>query len=165
LRASELRGLRWSDVDLDAEIIHVRQRADAWRSLGPPKSKAGSRDIPLVPTVVNALKGWKPSCPASKLDLVFPTAKGGVQTIQNVYRLFWYPIRKKCELPNCGFHSLRHVAASLFIAHLGWTPKRTQEVMGHASISMTFDTYGHMFKDKATDKEAMKKLEAVIAAA
>jgi integrase len=41
MRLSELRGLRWSDIDLDAGQIHVRQRADGWQKLGPAKSKAG----------------------------------------------------------------------------------------------------------------------------
>ena len=45
MRASELRGLAWANVDLEEELIHVRQRADAWRRIGPPKSKAGARDI------------------------------------------------------------------------------------------------------------------------
>jgi integrase len=62
-------------------------------------------------------------------------------------------------------HTLRHAAASLFIAHLGWTPKRVQVVMGHASIRMTYDLYGHLFEDREADREAMKKIEAGIAAA
>jgi integrase len=64
-----------------------------------------------------------------------------------------------------GFHALRHAAASLFIAHLGWTPKRVQAVMGHASITMTFDRYGHLFVDAEGDREAMKKLEAAVLSA
>ena len=64
-----------------------------------------------------------------------------------------------------GIHKLRHVAASLFIAHLGWTPKRLQEIMGHASITQTFDLYGHMFEDHEGDQDAMKRLEASIGAA
>jgi integrase len=64
-----------------------------------------------------------------------------------------------------GFHALRHAAASLFIAHLGWTPKRVQTVMGHASIQMTYDRYGHLFEDRESDREAMKKLEAAVVAA
>jgi integrase len=63
------------------------------------------------------------------------------------------------------FHALRHAAASLFIAHLGWTPKRLQVVMGHASIAMTFDRYGHLFADHDNDREAMKKLQSVVVAA
>jgi integrase len=68
-------------------------------------------------------------------------------------------------LPQYGFHSLRHAAASVFIATLGWTPKRIQSVLGHASISMTFDRYGHLFEDRDNDREAMKKLQAAIIAA
>jgi integrase len=165
MRASELRGLPWSDVDLDEGVIHVRQRADAWSTIGKPKSKAGARDIPLAPIVVNTLREWKSSCPASKLDLVFPNGYGNPESLQNIYKRFWAPVQKKCELPHFGFHSLRHVAASLFIAYLGWTPKRVQEVMGHSSITVTYDIYGHLFQDTAADREAMKKIEAAIVAA
>ena len=165
LRASELRGLPWSDVDLEGGVIHVRQRADAWGVIGKPKSKAGARDIPLAPIVVNTLREWKATCPASKFDLVFPNGYGNAESIQNIYKRFWDPVQEKCGLPHFGFHSLRHVAASLFIAYLGWTPKRVQEVMGHSSITVTYDVYGHLFQDKAADREAMKKIEAAIAAA
>jgi integrase len=126
MRASELRGLVWNDVDLDAGVIHVRQRADAWNNMGQTKSKAGKRDIPLAPMVVNTLREWRL---ANIGDLVFPTGTG------NVYRFFWTPLQIKCGLTDesggakYSFHMLRHAAASLFIAYLGWTPKRVQTVM------------------------------------
>jgi integrase len=53
----------------------------------------------------------------------------------------------------------------MFIATLGWTPKRVQTVLGHASITMTYDCYGHLFQDSDSDKQAMKKLEAAVIAA
>ena len=56
MRASELRGLRWTDVDFDRGVIQVRQRADAWGNLGAPKSAAGKRDIPLTPLALNTLR-------------------------------------------------------------------------------------------------------------
>src|SRR5271154_3727959 len=59
MRASEIRGLRWQDVDLEAGSIHVAQRADYYGAIGAPKSKAGNRDIPLTPIVVNALRQWR----------------------------------------------------------------------------------------------------------
>jgi integrase len=49
--------------------------------------------------------------------------------------------------PRYHFHLLRHAAASLFIRYLGWTPKRVQTVMGHASVTLTFDLYGHLFEN------------------
>jgi integrase len=181
MRASELRGLRWQDVDLDNGVIHVRQRADAWRNIGKPKSAAGSRDIPLTPMVINALSQWKGACPAGALGLVFPNGKGNIESHANIRNRFFIPLQIRCGMTadsgmvdkdgapildaKYGFHALRHTAASLFIAHLGWTPKRVQTVMGHSSITMTFDRYGHLFEDHDSDLEAMKKLEAAVVAA
>jgi integrase len=56
-------------------------------------------------------------------------------------------------------HALRHAAASLFIAQ-GWTPKKVQTVMGHSSIAVTYDTYGHLFEDGDGDQAAMAAVEA-----
>jgi integrase len=171
MRASELRGLCWRDVDLDAGLIHVRQRADAWRHIGPPKSAAGTRDIPLVPMAINALREWRTSCPTGELDLMFPNGAGNIESHANVIKRAWNPLQVACGIvtdkgkARYSLHTLRHAAASLFIAHLGWTPKRVQGVLGHASITMTFDRYGHLFEDREGDKEAMKKLEAAIIAA
>ena len=181
MRLSELRGLKWSDVDLDAGVIHVRQRADAWGTIGPTKSKAGKRDIPLAPIVVNTLKQWRADCPKSDCDLVFPSNRGKVERMWNVVEDAWYPLQIKCGLTvdtgkkdaegkpimghRYGFHMLRHAAASLFIQYLRWTPKRLQAVMGHASVSMTFDLYGHLFENLEADRADMAKIEAAIRAA
>src|SRR5262249_32766264 len=137
MRASELRGLCWQDVDLDGGVIHVRRRADLWGAIGNPKSKAGKRDIPLAPLVTNALKLWRLTCPTG--DLVFPNDAGSVQTHSNMLHRFWDPLQVGCKLigedgkARYCFHSLRHAAASLFIKYLGWQPKRVQTVLGHAS--------------------------------
>ena len=56
LRASELRGLRWPDIDLDRRVLNVRQRADFENKIGDPKSEAGKREVPLAPIVVNTLR-------------------------------------------------------------------------------------------------------------
>ena len=64
LRASELRGLRWQDVDLKAGELHVRQRADRYNEIGMPKSKAGGRRVPLPPHLINVLREWKLQVPA-----------------------------------------------------------------------------------------------------
>jgi integrase len=178
MRLSELRGLRWSDVDLEAGQIHVRQRADGWQKIGPTKSKAGKRDIPLAPIVVNTLKQWEVVCPWGKLNLVFPNTLGNIETMSNIRARCWAPLQVKCGLmagggkrnakgepilePRYGFHMLRHAAASLFIQYLGWTPKRLQTVMGHASVSMTFDRYGHLFENVEADRSDMAKIEAAI---
>lgn len=157
MRASELRGLRWCDVDFDAGTIRVTQRADAWGKMGSPKSAAGRRDIPLVPMVLNTLRQRK-----QPGELVFTNTLGGVISHHNFHTYVWKPLLKACGL-DYEFHSLRHAAASLFI-ELGWQPKRVQAVMGHSSITMTFDRYGHLFP-QGDVSEDMKRLEAAVVAA
>lgn len=82
MRASELHGLTWKDVKLDAAMVHIRQRADAWRNMGPPKSAAGTRDIPLVPMAVNALRQWQENCPEGTAR-----AQSGYAGVVNQYPL------------------------------------------------------------------------------
>jgi integrase len=147
LRASELRGLRWIDVDLNRKVLHVRQRADAWKALGPPKTAAGQRDVPLAPIVVNTLREWKLGCPSGDLGLVFPTGAGNVEDHPNIIARGWNPMQVVAGVvtaagrPKYNFHSLRHAAASMFIEQ-GMNPKRIQTVMGHSSIQVTYDVYG-----------------------
>lgn len=165
MRVSELRGLTWEHVELEAKVIRVRQRADAWGVMGPPKSKAGRRDIPLAPMVVNALREWKLACPSSPLDLVFPSGQGNVESYANIRNRGFMPLLEACGIvnksgkPKYTFHALRHAAASLFIEQ-GWQPKRIQAIMGHASVTMTMDTYGHLFPDPEGDQDAMAQVEA-----
>ena len=79
LRASELRGLRWSDVDLKRGELHVRQRADRYGKIGRPKSEAGERTVPLPPMVITALREHRLACPRNEQDLVFPNTKGNIE--------------------------------------------------------------------------------------
>jgi integrase len=160
MRASELRGLRWSDVDLENATIHVSQRADFYGTIGSPKSKAGARDIPLTPLVVNTLKQHKLT--NGGFDLVFANSRGRVRPHTDFSRRIWKPLQKKCGMGHYEFHSLSHAAASLFI-ELGWAPKRIQAVMGHGSITMTFDRYGHLFPQGDVGED-MRRLEAAVVA-
>jgi integrase len=78
LRASELRGLRWEDVDLKGGELHVRQRADRYNKIGAPKSESSERTIPIGPMVLNTLRQWRLDCPKGDLDLVFPTGRARI---------------------------------------------------------------------------------------
>lgn len=164
LRASEIRGLTWQDVDFDAGTIEVRQRADRWNQIGSPKSEAAVRKIPVAPIVLNTLREWKLICPHGELGLVFPNGKGNVETQSNIWRRGFVPLMGECELveengaPQFSFHTLRHVAASLFIEQ-GWSPKRVQTVMGHATMAMTYDTYGHLFPNDADDAKSVREIQ------
>jgi integrase len=185
LRCSELRGLGWEHVDFTAGVIRIRQRADLRNTMGPPKSKAGRRDVPMSPMVVNTLKAWKLACPVTPLDLVFPAQNRGIVANGTIHRSCWGPLQRACgmvdlvpqrdaagapvhdkdgnpiigEVPIYTFHSLRHAAASLFIEQ-GWSPKKLQMVMGHSTMQMTFDTYGHLWPSVDDDRAALAQIEA-----
>ncbi len=167
IRASEARGLRWSDLDLDNGKLTVSQRADRYREIGAPKSGAGRRTIPLTPMVINTLKTWKLACPKGEGGLVFPNTEGGVEFHQNMLQRGLWPAwiaagvtvgegeNLKPKYP--GFHALRHWFASWCINRradggLELPAKAVQERMGHGSIQVTFDTYAHLFP--VTDESA-----------
>jgi len=158
LRASELRGLRWSDVDLKANELHVRQRADRYNEIDVTKSQAADRTVPFPKFVTNTLKEWKLQCPKSDLNLVFPNGAGNVENLGNIVSRGLWPAQvsaglttKDGEAKYTGLHSLRHFFASWCINRtkdggLGLPPKNVQERLGHATINITLDTYGHLFK-------------------
>jgi integrase len=173
LRASELRGLRWQDIDFAARELHVRQRADRYNVIGRPKSEAGERTVPIPPPVLNALREWKLAAPKSKLDLVFPNGAGNGEALQNIIARGLLPVQiaagvtvpaldkdgaplvDKYGKPvrrakYTGLHALRHFFASWCINRkadggLELPGKVVQERLGHSTIAMTMDTYGHLF--------------------
>jgi integrase len=118
LRGSELRGLRWQDVDIDARAIHVRQRADRYHEIGRPKSEAGERAVPLPAPVLNALREWKLACPKGDLGLVFPNRRGKIESHSNIVFRGFIPAQFAAGLSAggkakyTGLHALRHFFAS-----------------------------------------------------
>ena len=189
LRGSELRGLRWQDIDLAKATVSVWQRADAWGDIGKTKSQAGYRTIPVPQLVVHALKGWKLACPKGKLDLVFPNGKGNVESHQNIVQRHWHPLQiaAKVSVPRLdtggkpvldddgkpvmrakysGLHALRHFYCSWCAARpqdggLGLPLKTVQVRMGHSTLAMTADRYGHLFPSQ-DDAEVLAAGEAAL---
>jgi integrase len=157
LRASELRGLRWQDVDLKAGELHVRQRADRYNAIGRLKSESAERTVPLPPMVVNALREHRIACPKGENDLVFSNGAGNVQAHNYIINYGLIPtqiaadiVTKTGKAKYTGLHSLRHFYASWCINRradggLELPLKVVQARLGHASIQMTADVYGHLF--------------------
>ncbi len=165
MRSSELRGLRWQDVDLKRGEISVNQRADQYKEIGPTKSEAGVRTIPVPPLVTNALKEHLLK-QKNKTGLVFANPAGEPRSHTNIVNKGLIPamIRANITLDAgadkdgnrikkakyTGLHSLRHFYASWLINRkedggLALPAKMVQERLGHASIVMTMDVYGHLF--------------------
>jgi integrase len=175
LRASELRGLTWADVDFEKCVLHVRQRADRYNQIGAPKSKAGNRDVPLSPLPLNTLREWKLQCPKGDMDLVFPNGKGNIESLGNIINRGLIPaqiaagvVTKDGKAKYTGMHTLRHFYASWCINRkedggIGLPPKIVQEHLGHSSITMTMDVYGHLFPRGDDTKELTDAEQALLA--
>jgi integrase len=152
LRASELRGLRWQDVKLEERELHVTQRADRYNAIGSPKSASSRRTVPLSPDVAHALREWKIA--QGSYDLVFCNLSGNIDSHGNVLRSL-LPVMRNARLvgkARYALHALRHYFASWCInpkdrGGRGLSPKVVQEWLGHSTIAMTLDVYGHLFKE------------------
>ena len=94
-------------VNLKANELHVRQRADRFNEIGAPKSSAGERTVPFPKFVANALREWKLACPKSGLDLVFPNGVGKVESLSNIINRGLMAAQPK-GAKYTGMHSLRH---------------------------------------------------------
>jgi len=152
VRPSELRGLFKHHARIDANLIKVEQRADENNEIGPPKSAAGYREIPVPDQLCEVIEDWLRHCP--KGDLLFPNWQGNVENLSNIHRRGWRPLLKQCKLPlTYTPKSLRHFKASELIAG-GGDPKEVQEKMGHSTIQVTYDIYGHLFPEDETSRIA-----------
>jgi integrase len=202
LRASELRGLRWIDVDLKKAEVHVHQRADRYNAIDKPKSEAGERTVPLPPMVANYLREWKLKCPGRptgkkdadgnlvrELHFVFPNGAGHVENHGNIVNRGLWPAQIAARVTASvldddgaskvddkgkpvvaakytGLHALRHFYASWCINRkvdggLELPAKVVQERLGHSSIVMTMDIYGHLFP-RGDDGDALAEAERLL---
>lgn len=126
------------------------------------KTKSGKRTIPLLPEVVEELRAWRKRWFEEKLalgpdwpgtDLVFPSEVHTPIHPRNFLRVF-RGICREAGIEGLTIHGLRHSSASFLLAS-GENPKVVQEILGHASISLTLDTYSKVLpglKERAVEK-------------
>jgi integrase len=134
LRWAELTALRPSDIDLDARTVKVTRQLhyhQAGHSFGPPKSRAGVRDVDFPDLIVPDLRehlAWLPSSTA----LVFTTSTGTPLAHSNFRRRVWLPALSVVGLEGVHMHDLRHTGNQL-VANAGANPKELMARMGHDS--------------------------------
>jgi integrase len=167
LRSSELRGLRWDDVDLKGRTITVSQRADRWGVIGSPKSEAGRRTVPIGPALANELRAWKLRSRRNELGLIFPNDAGKPIWQSHLHEQY-LAIEKNAGLAakrgaRFGLHSLRHAAASSWIRQ-GVDLKRLQIWLGHSTVQTSVDIYGHLLADAQADANLANEAEAALLA-
>ena len=153
MRRGEAIGLRWSDVDLENARLSVRRALIPTNRevvVSEPKTAKGRRVVALDPVTIEVFKaqaarqldeqgecdeGWVES------GLVFTAANGAALDPESVSR-YWRQAIKKAMLPPIRLHDLRHTHATLAL-QAGVHPKVVSERLGHATVSITLDTYSH----------------------
>ena len=173
MRRGEALGLRWEDVDLEAGRLSVR------RALIPngktvvvsePKTARGRRVVALDPGTVNVLKAqaarqlqeqpeWDEA--SSDSGYVF-TKEDGTPYHPEVVSRFFRQAVKRAMLPEIRLHDLRHTNATLAL-RAGIHPKVVSERLGHATVSITLDTYSHAIP--AMQEEAAARIAELVSAA
>jgi integrase len=157
LRRGELWGLRVRDVNLDERIIRVRNSEDVIEGQITPKSEAGHRPIPIAEKLASTLgdylawlRGRRKPEPD---DRIFPGERAerfSASALLKRSRRRWV----EAELEPVRLHDCRHTYASFGIA-AGWNPKTLQTYMGHSSIQVTYDIYGHLFPGSEAEAAAL----------
>jgi integrase len=155
LRQEELLALKWDDVDLEGGVLRVRRtltRAKGTYTLGEPKTARSRRSVRLTEMAVEALRTHlarqleeidRVGSPYKDEGLVFATEKGTLVNPTNLRRRSFTPLLERAGLPQVRFHDLRHTCATLLLTK-NVNPKVVSEMLGHASISITLDTYSHV---------------------
>lgn len=168
VRSSELRGLKWNDIDFQNRIIHIRRNVthDSNNSrfiIGELKTSSGQRDIPMTKTAYEVLMELKNQKEKRKqkvisfefADHVFLNRNGKLLPNSN-YDRYLARLCEKAGIEKISMHTLRHTFATRCIES-GMKPKTLQKILGHANITMTMDLYVHVTEDEK-EKE-MKKFE------
>jgi integrase len=142
MRQGELFNLRWDDVDLDAGVLRVRGT----------KTTRSRRTVALSVTASEALRQHltrqlgdidKAGSLWRENGLVFATEIGTPLNRHNLTQRSFRPLLEKAGLPQIRFHDLRHTCATILLSR-GVHAKYVQELLGHATIAITLDTYSHV---------------------
>jgi integrase len=170
LRLGELLGLRWEDVDLEAGRLRVRYslaNVDGELVLQEPKTDRSRRTLVLPDVVITALRAHRTRQKADRLvsgsrwtdsGHVFTTLHGTPYHAATITRAFKAALTR-AGLPACRFHDLRHAAATFLLAQ-GMTLEDVKNLLGHSSITLTSNTYGHVLEQR--QRQVAAAMDAVL---
>jgi len=155
LRQGELLGLKWDDVDLEDGSLQVRRTLTITKD-GPifttPKTTVSRCSVKLTRKAIEALKRHlerqlgeidRVGSLWSENGLIFASETGEPLDRRTVTNMKFKPFLKRAGLPPVRFHDLRHTCATLLLTR-NVNPKIVSEMLGHATIAITLDTYSHV---------------------
>jgi integrase len=161
IRFGEAAALRRSDCDLEGSRLHIKESlAEVAGQLHFGTTKTHRQRVVALPASIrDMLEDHLQGNDIASRGLVFTSPKGRPVRYSNFRRRQWTPAIERAGLTGLEIHELRHTAASLMINE-GADPKLIQTQLGHSSISITYDIYGHLFPDRLDELAA--KLDELI---
>lgn len=159
LRYGELRALRWSAVDLAGGTIKVREAWDPQEGSIAPKTRASQRTTPVPNVLRDLLARRSHAAQVAEDDLIFAGADGLPFHAASLYRRADRAWSAAGLTDRLRLHQARHTYASFMIA-AGVNAKALATFMGHSSIKVTFDLYGHLMP--GTEAEAAALLDSFL---
>ncbi len=164
-------GLKWDDVDLDEGTLQVRRTLSMTKAgpvLSTPKTTGSSRSVRLTPGASTALRSHlerqlgeidRAGSLYSENSLIFASEIGEFLDRRSVMKHRFKPLLKRAGLPPVRFHDLRHTCATLLLTR-NVNPKIVSEMLGHATIAITLDTYSHVLPNMRD--QAAKAMEEAL---
>lgn len=147
LRIGEVCALSWNDIDFENQIFHIRSTVARVKStdsgvnskliIDKPKTKSSLRDIPIPSKLLTILVSMKKQ---SKGKYVVSAENSFVSPRTYEYR--YHKILDEYNIPSVNYHTLRHTFATRCI-EVGVDVKTLSEILGHANVSITLNTYVH----------------------
>src|SRR5215216_5550519 len=174
MREGELLGLKWEDVDLERGVLRLRHalvREGGKVVLGDLKTPKSRRSVRLTAVATDALRGHleRQLAEMERMGslyqpggLVFATEHGTLINPSNLRNRSFKPLLRRAfgeGGPDICFHDLRHTCATLLLIQ-GTHPKLVQELLGHATIAMTLDTYSHFLPSMG--EQTVRAMEAAL---
>src|SRR5580700_6889705 len=158
LRAGEVLGLQWRDIDLDGRLLHVRR--SAWYGkVQTTKSKASETVLPIPQPLIDMLKEYRTQWKPNPRGFLFVTRNGCPPSSNKVVEYHLWTILDALGIPRCGLHAFRHSHTSLLL-HSGATPKVVQTQLRHSDARTTLEIYGHVVGD--AQREAIEKVASYL---
>ena len=143
LRLGELQALDWSNIDLDINLIHVERSWDRISGYIDPKSRSGRRRVPITNTLRLHLLSHRLQQGDGGRGTVFPNSHGNRPFNPSTIKLHSTTAWTNAQLEPITLHQCRHSYAAYMIA-AGINTKALSTYMGHSTITITLDRYGHL---------------------
>jgi integrase len=158
LRAGEVLGLQWQDIDLERQLLHIRR--SAWNGrVQTAKSQTSETVLPIPDALATILKEYRSHWQANPQGFLFANRNGRPPSSNKVVQYHLWTILDALQIPRCGLHAFRHTHDSL-LYDSGASPKVAQRQLRHSDARTTLEIYAHVVDDRT--REAVEKVASVV---